>query len=844
MCVSLQPMTAEQWEQVKSLVESTLNQPTGEREAWLESRCPDPATRDEVWSLVQAHVQVEDFLEKPAQSGRELVAALRPESLIGERIGPWRLVEEIGRGGMGTVYRAVRADDEFRRVVAIKVVGRGMDTEMLLRRFRTERQILANLEHPYIARLIDGGTTPGGLPYFVMEYVQGVPLTEYCDQNRLGVRERIELFRKVCSAIAYAHQNLIVHRDLKPANILVTANGTPKLLDFGIARIMSGSGREVSEPTVTMLRMATPAYASPEQIRGAVAGIPSDIYSLGVILYGLLTGHRPYRLPTRDSGELARVICEREPTRASAVVAFSESLERSNGDMTIIDAETVSYDRDTTVDGLRRRLRGDLDNILSMALRKEAHRRYESVDQLSLDLQRHLAGLPIGARRDTLGYRAGKLIERHRIGVPAGIIVAILLCITTVVALHKATRLAGRVDEDQRLATAFLVDIHDSIARLPGSTPAREAILQHSLRYLDGLSRDAGQNSTYRRSLALAWEKFAELQIGYIGPGLGRSQDALQTCRKAMAIREAVAREHPNELSAQFELANNYTLAGYIAGRAGTADLRLQFDTKALALAENLVEKDRRNAAYRAALARAHTSLANGLLFEDRYDEARTHLMKSLAIHREIAAERPGDAGAQRDLAILQYRLGYSYVDSGQPAHAREHLTEALALQEKLLAGDPENNTYRSDIAATHHFLGMALGQLAQHSDALGHFDQAIAIRRAALAQDARDGRTRSMLAGNYSKRAAVQLQAHDLTGALETARTAVRLQESVVTQDGGGIPVRVSLAEYQARVGAVLAELAAAARGDTGRRQCRPTAWPSGNIRSSKRRALFAVRR
>jgi tetratricopeptide (TPR) repeat protein len=528
-------------------------------------------------------------------------------------------------------------------------------------------------------------------------------------------------------------------------------------------------------------------------------------------LYELLTGHRPYRLPSRDSDELARVICEREPTRASAVVAFSETLERSNGDLTIVDPEAVSHDRDSTVDQLRRRLRGDLDNILSMALRKEPHRRYESVDQFSRDLQRHLAGLPIYATRDTLGYRTVKFIERHRIGVPAGVIVAILLCITTVVALQKAARLSVRVEQDQHLATAFLGEIHDSIARLPGATPARERIIQHSLRYLDGLSRDAGQDMGYRRSLALAWEKFAELQIGYVGPGLGRSQDALQTARKAIAIREAIANENPNDLNAQFELATSYTLAGYIAGRAGTADLRRPYDTKALALAEKLVEKEPRNPGFRSALASAHRNLAYVLMFDDRYDEARKHLNKSLAIHMEIAAERPGDPAAQRDLANLQYRLGLSYAESGQPAHAREHLTEALALQEKLLATDPENATYRSDLASTHHFLGMALGQMSLNAEAIRHFDRAIAIRRDSLGHDPRDGRTRSMLAGNYSRRAAVQLQARDLPGALESARTAVELQQAVVEQDQGGVPVRISLAEFEARLGSVQAALASA---------------------------------
>ena len=797
-------MTAEQWQQVKSLLEQTLEQPADDRVDWLERNCPDPETRDEVWSLVLAHIEIEDFLEQPSPTATELVAALKPESLVGERIGPWKLVEEIGRGGMGTVYRACRADDEFQREVAIKIVGRGLDAEILLRRFRIERQILANLEHPYIARLIDGGSTPTGLPYFVMEYVQGIPLTEYCDKHRLDVPQRIDLFRKVCSAVAYAHHNLIVHRDLKPANILVTADGTPKLLDFGIARLMSGPGREASEPTVTMLRMATPAYASPEQIRGAVAGIPSDIYSLGVLLYELLTGHRPYRLPTQDAGELARVICEREPTRPSLVVSFTESLERSNGDMTIVDPARICDDRNTSLDDLRRRLRGDIDNILSMALRKEPHRRYESVEQFAEDLQRNAAGLPILARRDTVGYRTGKFIERHRVGVMAGVVVALLLCITTVVALQKATRLSHRIEEDQRLATSFLVEIHDNIARLPGSTPAREALLNQSLKYLNGLSRDAGDEPGFQRSLAMAWERFAELQVGMIGPGLGRSADALETCKKAQEVREDLARRFPDDMQIQYELANNYVLAGYIAGRTGSAQIRRSFDTKALAIAERLVQADPRNAKYRTVLGGAHRSLAYGLLFSDDWEGARKHLRQALAIHTEIAAEKPSDLNAQRELAQIHYRLGASFVESGQPAHAREHLKQALALQYRISAGDPDNSTYKSDIAASHHFMGIALGDLAQHEDAVKHFNEAIAIRRAALHGDPRDVRSKYMLAGTMSKRSAVQLRANQLTEALQSAIAGVDLHTESLEIDPTGVPARISMAEYEARLGAI----------------------------------------
>jgi non-specific serine/threonine protein kinase/serine/threonine-protein kinase len=807
-------MTAEKWQQVKTLLEEALEQESTTRVSWIEANCPEPGVREEVLSLLEAHTDVEDFLEHPSKAGTELVAALRPESLVGERVGPWRLVEEIGQGGMGTVYRAVRADDEFRREVAIKIVSRGMDTEMLLRRFRTERQILANLEHPYIAHLLDGGTTAGGLPYFVMEYVQGVPLTEYCDRNRLNIAERIQLFRKVCSAVEYAHHNLIVHRDLKPANILVTADGTPKLLDFGIARIMSGPGREGSEPTVTMLRMATPAYASPEQIRGAVAGIPSDIYSLGVILYELLTGHRPYRLPARDSSELARVICEREPTRASLVVGFTETLERSGGEVTLVDSATVCLDRDTTLDQLRKKLRGDLDNILAMALRKETHRRFESVEQFSEDLQRHLAGLPIHARKDTVSYRAAKFIDRHRLGVIAGVCAAIALCITSVVAIHKASQLSHRIEEDHRLATSFLTEIHDNIARLPGSTPAREAMLRQSLRFLNGLATDAGGDPEYRRSLAMAYEQFAELQIGVAGPGLGRSAEALETCRKAQLIRETVALLRPADPLAQFELANNYLLAGFIAGRASTAEVRRSYDTRALAIIDKLVALDPRNPAYRATLARAQTSLAYGLLYEDKWEPARMHLRRALAINSEIAAENPSDLKTRRELAQIHYRIGMTYVQSGQPGHAQDELRQALDDQSRLSASDPDNSQYKSDIASTHHFLGISLRSLLQYPESIAQFDQAIALRREAMELDPRDSRNKSLLAGNYSERAGALLQSGDIQRAMASARQAVELQQQVLTSDPGGTPSRISMADYESRLGSVYLSLGDAGRG------------------------------
>ncbi len=802
-------MTAEQWREVKSILEQALEQPAATRGAWLQSNCPEDQLRTEVLSLLEAQArETRDFLETPADGEGGLIASLRPGSMIGQRIGSWLLVEEIGQGGMGTVYRAVRADREFDREVAIKIVSRGMDTEMLLRRFRTERQILANLDHPYIARLIDGGTTPSGLPYFVMEYVPGVPVTEYCNQNRLGIRARLELFQKICSAVAYAHHNLIVHRDLKPANVLVTAVGDPKLLDFGIARLLSDG--EISDPTVTMARMATPAYASPEQIRGGIAGIPSDIYSLGVMLYEVLTGHRPYRLPSRESSDLARIICERDPTRPSDVVMSSESVERSNGEMAIIEPASISRERNASgPEQLRRKLKGDLDNIIAMALRKEPHRRYESVEQFREDLRRHLAGLPISARKDTFGYRSAKFLDRHRWSVSALVLSVLMLVAVSLWALHQASRLAHRVEEDHKLATSFVVDLHDSIAKLPGAAQARETLLQRSLRYLNGLSSESGRDPEYLRSVATAYEKFAELQVGRNGPGIGRSSDARDTYERARAIRESLVESHSDDSSMQLELARNYLLGAYIAGRTAPLNVRRELDEKALKVAEKLVAQDPRDVYNRRVLASAHMGMAYGLINEEHWDLARVQLRKAQAILTELAAEDPRNIETRQELAEIHYRLGNSYVQAGQAQQGVNDLRQALEYQTQLEADLPENPKLRSETASTCHFLGVALGNLGRRTEAVSFLNRAIAIRTASLEADPRDSRTQSLLAGNYSERAKVLLDTGRNAEALSSARRAVELQEQVFAKDGKSIPVRISRAEYEGRLASACAAMA-----------------------------------
>jgi serine/threonine protein kinase len=425
-------MSPEQWGQLKELFRTAIKYEPPQRAAFLDQACAsDPALREEIESLLTSHDESETFIETPAFVNTvSAITESPPEQIEGRRIGTYQLVREIGRGGMGTVYLARRADEQYEKLVAMKVLRRGMDTEDIVRRFRTERQILASLDHPNIARLLDGGTTDDGLPYLVMEHVEGTPVTDYCDLHRLTTNARLRLFRTICAAVQHAHQNLVVHRDLKPSNILITTDGTPKLLDFGIAKVLTPElNAFMMDRTRTELRILTPDYASPEQVRGEKLATTSDVYSLGVVLYELLTGHRPYRSLNTPPHELARIICEQEPAKPSATVTNLLVLKHGEAKpQTSITPESLSRARDTQPDKLRRRLSGDLDNIILMALRKEPARRYASVGQFAEDLRRHLDGLPVIARKDTFKYRTTKFVRRNGLGVAAaGIILLSLL---------------------------------------------------------------------------------------------------------------------------------------------------------------------------------------------------------------------------------------------------------------------------------------------------------------------------------------------------------------------------------------------------------------------------------
>jgi TolB-like protein/Flp pilus assembly protein TadD/tRNA A-37 threonylcarbamoyl transferase component Bud32 len=449
-------VTREEWRRIKAVAAGALEQPDDARRAYLADACGDDGElRDQVESLLASAAAATPLFETPSvliDGARAIVERLArfETSRVGEQIGAYRVVRELGGGGMGAAYLAVRADASYEKTVAIKVLKRGMDTEAVLRRFRHERQILADLDHPNIARLLDGGTTADGLPYFVMEYAEGVPIDRYCDDRKLSISDRISVFRKVCAAVRHAHAHRVIHRDLKPGNILVTVDGEPKLLDFGISKVLAADATESTDSTA-FSRAMTPQYASPEQMRGAAVTAASDVYSLGLLLYELLTGRRAYSLDGLTLEQVDQTVCVEEPVPPSTC---------------------------------RRELAGDLDNIVLMALRKEPERRYATVDDLSDDLLRHLERRPVRARSDDVGYRAGRFLHRHRVhAIEAALVLALLIAAAVAwwawqraptgagavesLAVMPFTVTGGSPDADY-LSDGLAEGLIDGLSRLPG----------------------------------------------------------------------------------------------------------------------------------------------------------------------------------------------------------------------------------------------------------------------------------------------------------------------------------------------------------------------------------------
>ena len=416
------------YQEIKRLYFQAFDLTSEERSQFLDAL--DPATRAQIAGLLADDSHDDGFLAPIQGNLKEQMPSIPAvDPMVGRAIGSYTLEQQIASGGMGAVYLASRKGD-YKQLAAIKLIRSDAPTNQeIVKRFRHERQFLACLKHPGIAALLDGGTTEDGMPYFVMEYVDGRPITTYCDEKKLGVKERLKLFQRVCKAVQYCHQRGVIHRDLKPDNILITREGDPKLVDFGIAKVTNVESSFLTSPTPTspLYRFMTIEYASPEQVKGEVVTTLSDVYSLGVILYELLTGRRPLDIPRRVQSEIARIVCEEQPRNPSDVVTEPIKINGEDAAHGKTDPQTTATLRQSAPESLRRELRGDLDTIVLMALKKDADRRYESVEEFSNDIQCYFDSQPVIARPDSAAYRVRKFVTRNRLGVAAAGILGVVV---------------------------------------------------------------------------------------------------------------------------------------------------------------------------------------------------------------------------------------------------------------------------------------------------------------------------------------------------------------------------------------------------------------------------------
>ncbi len=770
------------WVQVRNVLDEVLQIPAAERPTYLDKACPQPELRRYVDSLIISYEKADDFLERPAidQHEEPWADADSSQLWIGRRIGPYLVEKEIGEGGMGTVFQAVRADDEYQKRVAIKLIRGGLGSSSEIARFKAERQILAGLEHPNIAQLLDGGRTEGGYPYLVMELVDGMPIDEYCDAHRLTIGQRLQLFRAVCDAVQFAHQNLVIHRDLKPGNILVTKEGAPKLLDFGIAKLLSPDPLSPTlEQTASLVRMFTPDYASPEQIRGEPVNTAADVYSLGMVLYFLLTGHRPYRLNSSSPQGFADIICHTEPVKPSEIVLRTEMIVAPGDDgMLTVTPESVSLNRNTKPDKLRRRLSGDLDNVTLVALRKEAQRRYPSVEKFSDDVRRHLEGLPVRAREDTLAYRSSRFVKRHKLAV-AALVIFLITLLSGIVATTRQARIARaervkaerRFKDVRKLANSLIFEVHDSIQNLPGATPVRKLIVDRALQYLDGLSADAPGDIDLQRELAWAYQRVGLVQGDSFAGNLGDSRGALASIRKASEIWATIAKSKTATLDDQLNNAYGHRVLSNMLAGAGEAGGTEQ-GREAVAISERLFQTNPSHARARRELTRDYESLADHEEWAGDYAASLVDLRKAYQLQREALQAKPADpellrglaelsvkmgrdlaclgfredglnsnregvrmyrvlakdesnALLRRELAIVLAEQGFILLMDGKPAPALQSYRESLAIIEQLAAADPQNALLRGDIGDRSAEVGRSLLMVGQVREGVSSLEEA-----------------------------------------------------------------------------------------------------------------------
>ena len=837
-------MTPERWHQVQELFAGASGLGGEARAQYLDVACgSDSALRGEVASLLEAHEVREAIVDRPAtdyvSGGGELES--EPDRRRGMRVGPYELEERIGSGGMGEVYRAHRADAQFEKQVAVKLVRSGYDTRFILERFRAERQILAGLEHPGIARLIDGGASADGLPYLVMELVEGEPIDRYCESGGLSIAQRLRLFRQVCDVVSYAHQRLVVHRDLKPGNILVTADGSIKLLDFGIAKLLQDQPLTLAEATVTAVTPLTPAFSSPEQIRGLPITTASDVYSLGVILFHLIAGRSPYRSGLTSPREAIQEVCETEPMRPSIAAAAADSIRKPRA---IPDRE--------------------LDDIALKALRKEPVKRYASVEQFSADIERYLTGQPVLAHGDQFSYLAWKFIRRYRIELIAASFIGLTLLggiVATTYQAHVARQQEARAERNflrvRTLARSLLFELHDSIQDLPGATEARRLLVKEALRYLAELSDDAAGDVSMQRDLAAGYERIGDIQGNPFTPSLGDTAGALQSyeaarglrqsiyaasaapadglslarilrlhaaaltftgkiqpandeLRGALGLTEGITHALPSNTEALEELYQEYTdLAGILGGYYNSANLGNQEAARAaheqqLATATRLLELEPESTRARSFEIVARITFGDQLFATGRVREAAAYFSAVQPELESLAASTGTTQNFQR-LHALYTRLSGVRLWANHPVEAVPVNRAAFALAQRL-AGDSKNAYARLDVGTDYANLADALSQAGLLDEARRDATQGLEILRSLEAAQPANSEFRVTYALALYLAGEVEHRHGDRVAALRYFRQALAIFEQMRAADPANADARLHVAAMFVRIADVQA--------------------------------------
>jgi eukaryotic-like serine/threonine-protein kinase len=736
----------EKWDQVKELFGLALERDPAERTDFLRLACAgDESLRSEVESLLSSFDGASTFLEDcPAAN----LFSAQSRAIAGKRIGPYRILREIGHGGMAVVYLGARDDQNYRKQVAIKMVKPGIDTEQILQRFRNERQTLAALDHSNIVKLLDGGSSEEGSPYLVMEYVEGLPIDQYCDLHQLSIDDRLRLFRQVCSAVQYAHENLVIHRDLKPGNILIAKGGVPRLLDFGIAKLLNPECFQTPLLTGTGWRPMTPEYASPEQIRGGAVTTSTDVYSLGVLLFELLSGHRPYPAAGQSLLEMERLVCETEPERPSAVIdRTDEKISDDGNTRTAITPESVSTQRGLQPAELRRRLRGDLDTIVMKTLEKDPSRRYATASELSADIGRYLSHEPVLARPASAGYRSRKYARRHPVGVTIAAGLVLLLAgfvATQSFELRRITRERDRANRVTEFMEGMFKVSNPSEAR--GNTITAREVLDKASKDIDtGLSHDPELQAQMMqvmgdvyRGLGLfpraqvLYQRSADIQRRVLGPenaetlrsvdGLawvlnqqGHSAEAEKLQWQTVEIRRRVfGSQNPDTLKSMSNL-------GWTLDREGHYAEAEKLDREVIDIRRSFLKTESQET-----LATI-SNLASTLTHEGRYAEAERLKRETLDLRRRILGpEHPDTLLAMNNLAATLEREGHY-------AEAEKLQRETLDLERRVL-GPEHPDTLRSM-----NNLGKTLVNEGRLAEAEQLQRQVLAIKQRVLGPEHRD---------------------------------------------------------------------------------------------------------